>query len=88
MPRSIRGENSDGFHTPAPLYEYKPPSIFAEHRGVAIVFAILLLAVAVYWARSFLARREPAPAPAAVAAPPPAQSVYIEVIPPKSPSNP
>jgi hypothetical protein len=48
-----------------------------EYRGLAIVFAILGLGLAVYFVKSVL--RGPHVPP-----PPPAQSVYIEMIPRKS----
>jgi hypothetical protein len=47
-----------------------------ENRGLTIVFAILALALAVYFVKSILAAPKPAP--------PPVQSVYIDVVPPKS----
>jgi hypothetical protein len=46
-----------------------------EYRGLAIVFGILFLALAVYFVKSVLAARH---------SPPPAQSVYIEVVPQKA----
>jgi len=50
-----------------------------EYKGLAIVFAILALALAAYFIKSLRAAR---PAP-----PPPAQSVYIEVVPQNAPPN-
>jgi hypothetical protein len=52
-----------------------------EYRGLAIVFAILGLALAVYFVKSVL--RGPHLPP-----PPPPQSVYIEVVPPKADNPP
>jgi hypothetical protein len=48
-----------------------------EYRGVAIVFAIIGLGLAVYFVKSML--RGPHVPP-----PPPPQSVYIEVVPRKT----
>ena len=53
-----------------------------EYRGLAVVFAILGLALAAYFIKSLRAARPPSP--------PPAQSVYIEVVPrnvPPAPQN-
>jgi hypothetical protein len=44
-----------------------------EYKGLAIVFAILGLALAAYFIKSLRAARPPSP--------PPAQSVYIQVVP-------
>jgi hypothetical protein len=51
-----------------------------EYKGLAVLFAILFVALAVYFVKSILAAPKPAP--------PPAQSVYIEVVPPKEPPPP
>ncbi len=81
MPRSFRGEESR-FPEPGAIKEYKARSMLEEYRGLAIVFGILGLALAVYFIKSVLA----APKPEA----PPVQSVYIEAVPPASaqPSKP
>ena len=48
-----------------------------EHKGLAIVFGVLFLALAAYFVKSILAAPRPAP--------PPVQSVYIDVVPEPSP---
>jgi hypothetical protein len=73
LPRSFRGEEPTGYPEPGSMQEYKARSMFEEYRGLAIVFGILALALAVYFVKSILAAR-----------PPPAQSVYIEVVPQKA----
>ncbi len=73
MPRAFRGEESRGYPEPGAITEYKAKSMIEEYRGLAIVFAILGLGLAAYFVKSLLA----APAPA----PPPVQSVYVEVVP-------
>ena len=79
MPRSFRGEESRGYPEPGAIREYKARSMIEEYKGLAIVFAILALALAAYFIKSLRAAR---PAP-----PPPAQSVYIEVVPQNAPPN-
>ena len=74
MPRVFRGEEPRG-PEPGALHEYKSQSMIEEYRGLAIVFAVLGLALAVYFIKSVLAAPKPAP--------PPVQSVYIETVPPK-----
>ena len=51
-----------------------------EYRGLAVVFAVLALALAAYFIKSLRAARPPSP--------PPAQSVYIEVVPQNAPPVP
>ena len=75
MPRVFRGEEPRG-PQPGELSEYKAPSMLQEYRGLAIAFAILGLALAVYFIKSMLAAPKP----------PPVQSVYIETVP--TPSKP
>jgi hypothetical protein len=74
--RAFRGEAPQG-PQPSDIKEYKARSMLEEYRGLTIVFAILALALAVYFVKSILAAPKPAP--------PPVQSVYIDVVPPKSP---
>ena len=76
MPRSFRGEESLGYPERGSIRKYESRSMVEEYRGLAIVFGILALALAAYFVKSILAAR---PAP-----PPPAQSVYIEMVPPKA----
>jgi hypothetical protein len=59
------------------LYEYRPRSMLAEHKRLAIAFAIIVLASAFY----LLKPRHDKPAAA-----PPAQSVYVEMLPGKTPN--
>ena len=73
MPRSFRGEESRGYPEPGAIQEYKARSMLEEYRGLAIVFAILALALAAYFIKSVRAARPPTA--------PPAQSVYIQVVP-------
>ena len=75
MPRVFRGEESRGY-TPDSIQKYQSRSMIQEYRGVAIVFAILGLALAVYFVKSVL-RGPHVP-------PPPPQSVYIDVVPRKA----
>jgi hypothetical protein len=77
--KSFRGEDSNGYPDLSSLNEYKPPSLLAEHKGIAIVFGILCLALAAYWIKSLGAAHNSPPAP---------QSVYIEVVPQKVPLTP
>jgi hypothetical protein len=70
--RTFRGEEPR-YPEPGAIEEYKARSMIEEYRGLAIVFAILFLALVVYFVKSVLA----APKPQA----PPAQSVYIDVVP-------
>lgn len=73
MPRSFRGEDSSGYPEPGTIGRYKTRSMIEEYKGLAIVFAILFVALAVYFVKSVLAAPKPPP--------PPTQSVYIEVVP-------
>jgi hypothetical protein len=52
--------------------------MFQEHKGLAIVFATLALALAAYFIKSLRAARPPAPTP----------SVYIQVVPQNAPPPP
>jgi hypothetical protein len=76
MPRTFRGEEPIGPQS-GDLEEYKARSMVEEYRPLAIVFCILALALGVYFVKSIL--RGPK------AAPPPEQSVYIDVVSPKAP---
>ena len=76
MPRTFRGEEPR-FPEAGAIEEYKARSMIEEYRGLAIVFAILFLALAVYFVKSILSAPKPTP--------PPPQSVYIEVVPQKDP---
>ena len=78
-PRVFRGEDAIDRPPPDVVPEYKPPSVFAEHRGIAIVFGIVCLALAAYWIKSLRTARN---------LPPPVQSVYVEVVPQKGAPTP
>jgi hypothetical protein len=71
VPRVFRGEESRGYPDLSAIQEYKARSMLEEYRGLAIVFAIIALALAAYFIKSLRAARPP----------PPAQSVYIQVVP-------
>jgi hypothetical protein len=78
--RVFRGEKSRGHPEPGELQEYKARSMFEEYRGLTILFAILGLALTVYFIKwVVLAPKKP---------PPPIQSVYIEMVPQKPPPAP
>ena len=79
--RNFRGEESPASVLPNAVNDFKPKTMVEEYRVLAIVFAVLALALTVYFIRSML--RAPKPAP------PPVQSVYIETLPQKdSPATP
>ncbi len=62
---------------PGMLYDYKPPSLLAEHKGLAILLALVCIAFAVYCFRAphrSLDLESPA-------APPASRDVYVEAIP-------
>jgi hypothetical protein len=74
VPRTFRGEEPR-YPEPGAIDDYESRSMIEEYRGLAIVFGILLLALAVYFVKSVLAAPKPKP--------PPAESVYIETVPQK-----
>jgi hypothetical protein len=78
--RIFRGEESAASSDPVAVNDFRPKSMYEEYRGLTLVFAILALALAVYFVVSML--RAPKPAP------PPVQSVYIEALPQKDPPAP
>ena len=47
-PKSFRGELPPGFIEPGAIKEYKARSMIEEYRVLAIVFAVVALALAVY----------------------------------------
>jgi hypothetical protein len=75
VPRVFRGEKSRGFPEPGEFEEFKARSMIEEYRGLAIVFAVIALALAVYFIKWIVLAPTPAP--------PPVQSVYIDVVPQK-----
>jgi len=62
-------------HVPRPIIEYKPPSLLAEHKYLAIVFLLAIIAASLYLLR---APREPRK----IALPP--SPVYVEPVNPRS----
>jgi hypothetical protein len=79
VPRSFRGEEPR-CPEPGAIDEYKSRSMIEEYRGLAIMFGILFLALAVYFVKSVLAAPHPKP--------PPPESVYIESVPHKDQPQP
>jgi hypothetical protein len=77
LPRSFRGEG--GIPPPEALYEYKPPSLLAQHKGLAVIFAILCVAFAAYCFKAPRARQS-MPPPPVPAKPVPAKPIYVEPI--------
>jgi hypothetical protein len=75
VPKVFKGEEARGY-TPDSIRKYESRSMVQEYRSLAIVFAIIGLALAVYFVKSLL-RGPHVP-------PPPPQSVYIEVVPRKA----
>jgi hypothetical protein len=61
---------------PKPRYEYKRPSVLAEHKYLAIVFIVVIVAAAIYLIK--------APRKPLTIEPPPPPPVYIEPITPHS----
>jgi hypothetical protein len=70
--RSFRGEDPNGYPDPGSLFKYKPPSLLAQYKGLAIAFVIVLIATAVYF---YKLPRTP------VYFPPPTVEIYVEPIP-------
>jgi hypothetical protein len=64
---------------PKPRFEYKAPSIIAQHKYLAIIFVLALVAAAVYLVR--------APHRPLTIEPPPPPPVYIEPIPQRPPAD-
>jgi hypothetical protein len=54
------------------MHEYKPPSMLAQHKGLAIAFAVLLIVLAVWCLTTPRGTRY---------APPPKQPIYVETVP-------
>jgi len=82
--RTFRGEASPdgasdvidpGATAPGAINDFRPKTMIEEYRILALVFGILALALGLYFVRSVL--RAPKPAP------PPVQSVYVDMVPPK-----
>jgi hypothetical protein len=67
------GGNGPNSYNPKPRFEYKRPSILVEHKYLAILFVLVIIAATVYL---FRAPRKPLKLE-----PPPPPPVYIEPIP-------
>jgi hypothetical protein len=74
-PNSNGGEGPNSY-VPKPRFEYKAPSIIAEHKYLAIIFVLAIVAASVYLVR--------APHKPLTIEPPPPPPVYIEPIPQRS----
>jgi len=66
------GKGPDSY-VPEPRFEYKAPSIIAEHKYLAVIFVLAIMAATVYLIR--------APHKPLTIEPPPPPPVYIEPIP-------
>lgn len=75
LPKSFSGERGSDDPPPFVGYEYKPPSVFEQHKVLALVFGVLFLGLALY---CYFAVYKP------LEYPPPPQPVYIEAVPPKT----
>ena len=71
-PNPSGGKGPDSY-VPKPRFEYQAPSIIAEHKVLAIIFVLAIVAAAVYLFR--------APHQPLTIEPPPPPPVYIEPIP-------
>jgi len=72
-PRPLKGGNGPNTYVPKPRFEYKAPSIIAEHKYLAVVFVLAIIAATVYLVR--------APHKPLTIEPPPPPPIYIETIP-------
>jgi hypothetical protein len=77
-PNPSGGQGPSSF-VPKPRFEYKAPSIIAEHKYLAIIFVLAIIAAAVYL---FGAPHKPL-----TIEPPPPPPVYIEPIPQPVPDS-
>jgi hypothetical protein len=57
---------------PTEVYIYKPPSMLAQYKGLAVVFAIVCLGLAIYCFKAPHGSRY---------SPPPKQPIYVEAVP-------
>ncbi len=84
MPTSPSAYRERNPYTPPPP-EYKPPSLLAEHRGLAILFVAIAIGFAAYgWKTVHAPARRAAPArlPPPTAAPAAtSRPIYIEALP-------
>jgi len=68
-------DNPPSRHVPRPWIEYKPPSVLAEHKYLAIAFLLAVIAGSVYFFRAPREARK-------IALPP--SPVYVEPIGPRT----
>lgn len=57
---------------PADVSTYKPPSVLAQYKGLAVVFAAVFLGLAIYCFKAPHGSRY---------APPPKQPIYVDAVP-------
>jgi hypothetical protein len=72
------GQGPSSF-VPKPRFEYKAPSILAEHKYLAIIFVLAIVAAAVYLFR--------APHKPLTIEPPPPPPIYVEPLPERPPAG-
>jgi hypothetical protein len=72
LPNSKGGDGPNSY-VPKPRFEYKAPSIIAEHKYLAIIFVLAIVAASVYLFR--------APHKPLTIEPPPPPPIYVEPIP-------
>jgi hypothetical protein len=70
---NLKGGEGPNRYVPKPRFEYKAPSIIAEHKYLAIIFVLAIVAASVYLVR--------APHKPLTIEPPPPPPIYIEPIP-------
>jgi hypothetical protein len=68
-----KGGDGPNSYVPKPRFEYKAPSIIAEHKYLAIIFVLAIVAASVYLFR--------APHKPLTIEPPPPPPIYVEPIP-------
>jgi hypothetical protein len=64
------GDKTGGYVPRPTMYEYKPPSLLAQYKWLALVFAVIVIVFAAYCIKK----------PRAAPRVPPAPQVYIEPI--------
>ncbi len=69
------GDKTGGYVPQAKMYEYKPPSLLAQYKWLALAFALVVCAFTVYCIK------QPRAAPRLPSAP----EVYVEQISPSKP---
>jgi hypothetical protein len=71
--RNLKAGDGPDSYVPKPRFEYKAPSILAEHKYLAIIFVLAVVAASVYLFR--------APHKPLNIEPPPPPPIYVEPIP-------